>query len=86
MKDYLSQKFHASGTLGIGVELEQGAKVAQWIALDGPVHTGSLSGPDNALHLITVNQARQVTVCHKGSRQRVALLHSAWRVRRACKG
>eukprot|EP00878_Enallax_costatus_P043532 GHUV01051548.1.p1 GENE.GHUV01051548.1~~GHUV01051548.1.p1 ORF type:complete len:110 (+),score=18.60 GHUV01051548.1:23-352(+) len=57
------------------VELDHSTKVLEWVLFQGIVLGASNLGcVDNTLYLIAVDQASDVSVCHAGARQLVALL------------
>ncbi len=66
----MGNDFHAAGSLGVGVELEQGAQVLKGIAAEaGPADRPRLLGVHHALDLVRVDEAGQVRIGHGGPGQ-----------------
>merc|ERR1712137_1172830 len=62
-------------SLGVGVELEHDASVAQGVLLAGSLgRLGGVGGTNNGLNFVTVDETVQVGVGHHGSRKLVASL------------
>ena len=62
--------------LGVGVELEHGAEVLDWVLLERCMLGGAgLLGAHRGLDLVGVDEAGEVRVGHQGTGQGVALLH-----------
>jgi len=81
---HLGQELCAAGSLGVGVELEQGAQVLQGVLLQGHHCARHLGRPHDCLHFVTVDEAGQVCVGHDVARQLVAALLLALLVYCAC--